>query len=102
MTRWPTPKPDAADGPLFAAHHDGETYEPAKDKVRLNKQTARVYEALKYGEWKTLRQLSDETGAPEASVSARLRDLRKDKFGAHVIERARVDGGLHRYRLADG
>jgi len=39
--------------------------------------------------------------APEASVSARLRDLRKAKFGGYRVERQRVrEGrGLYHYRL---
>jgi hypothetical protein len=54
------------------------------------------------GRWRTLRQISDATGSPEASVSARLRDMRKPRFGASTVDRERMgdpDGGLHRYRL---
>jgi len=84
------------DGP----HHDGVTYEPPKDHQRLNAQTLRVFQAMRRGGWWTLRQLSDETGAPEASVSARMRDLRKPQFGGHFIVRARVgDSGLFKYQL---
>lgn len=95
-------------GPLFGdtpaptlPHHDGSTYDPAKDKQRLNAQTQRVYDVMRDGRWRTLRQLSDEAHAPEASVSARLRDLRKDKFGGHTVERRRTDGGLWTYRLEE-
>jgi hypothetical protein len=52
------------------------------------------------GRWRTLRQISDATGSPEASVSARLRDMRKPRFGLSTVERERMgDDGLHRYRL---
>ena len=84
------------DGP----HHDGATYEAEHDHVRLNAQTLAVWGVMKAGRWVTLRELSEATGAGEASVSARIRDLRKPKFGGHVVERGRVrDSGLFVYRL---
>jgi len=80
--------------------HDGDTYDPELDHVRLNAQTLRVWSALRSGRSLTLRQIADETGDPEASVSARLRDLRKPKFGGHTVERRRLgDSGLFVYRL---
>lgn len=82
--------------------HDGETYVPTFDRERLNAQTQRVYDAVLCGRWMTLRELSEITGDPEASVSARLRDLRKPKFGGFVVERQRVGNvtnGLFQYRL---
>lgn len=85
-------------GPLFDAHHDGETYEPALDKERLNAQQQRVFDAIKDGEWRTLYAIAQKTGDPETSVSARLRDLRKPKFGGYEVERRR-DGATHYYRL---
>ncbi len=81
------------------AHHDGVTYRPARDKGRLNAQTRRVYDAMVGGRWLTLAELAELTGDPEASVSARLRDLRKPKFGGHTVERRYVGHGLHEYRM---
>jgi hypothetical protein len=49
-------------------------------------------------QWHTLADLAT-TGDPEASVSARLRDLRKPKFGGFHIERRYVSAGLWAYRL---
>ena len=90
--------------PVTATHrpaHDGRTYDAAQDHARLNAQTLRVWTVLQAGAWWTLAELSAQTGDPEASVSARLRDLRKPKFGGHHIERARVAtmAGLFMYRL---
>ena len=85
--------------PLFDAHFDGETYEPKRDKARLQGQMREVFNLMIDGEWRTLNEISQETGAPEASVSARLRDLRKDKFGGHTVQRRRVAGGLYQYSL---
>ena len=81
------------------AHHDGETYEMEFDKVRLNAQQQRVFDVMKDSRWHTLVQVSRRTGDPEASVSARLRDLRKPKFGGYQIERRRTESGLHEYRM---
>jgi len=86
---------------LFVADHDGQTYERERDKVRLNNQTQRVYDCVKDGWWRTLAQIADATKSPEASISARLRDLRKPKFGGHTIERRHVAAGLWQYRLVN-
>lgn len=78
---------------------DGDTYEPAKDKVRLNRQLDKVKSLMLDGVWRSLRDISLETGFPEASISARLRDLRKPRFGALNVERRRVDCDLFQYRI---
>jgi hypothetical protein len=54
---------------------------------------------LDRGGFVTLAEIARELGFPEASVSARLRDLRKPRFGGHLVERRRVSGGLFEYRL---
>jgi len=89
----PSPNPQAV------VHFDGATFDPTRDARRLAAQHARVFEYLRYGGWHTLEAISKATGAPEASVSARLRDLRKPRFGGHTIEREYVARGLFRYRL---
>ena len=80
---------------------DGETYNPGKDRVRLSSQMMRVFDVVKSGQWLTLAEISAQADAPEASVSARLRDLRKDTFGGHDVQRERVGGtgGTFKYRL---
>ncbi len=78
---------------------DGATYDRPRDHARLGSQLQRVGRLMLDGRWRTLAEIADTTGAPEASVSARLRDLRKDKFGGHVLEAECVQAGLWRYRL---
>ena len=56
---------------------------------------------MRPGAWWTLGALHGVTGEPEASISARIRDFRKPKFGAFLVERERIVGGLYRYRLID-
>lgn len=77
---------------------DGETYEPELDGERLGAQLQRVKLAMASGEWFTLAKLASIARCSEASASARIRDLRKEKFGSWNIERRRVVGGLHEYR----
>lgn len=79
---------------------DGSTIEPERDNSRLGDQLRKVLNLMRDGEWRTLDEISRATGSPVASVSARLRDLRKERFGKHVIEREYVDRGLFKYRMA--
>lgn len=80
---------------------DGATFDAAKDEQRLTGQLQRVMQAMRDGNWWTLRLLADRVGGSEAGVSARLRDLRKPQFGGTPddVERRRVmAGGLYEYR----
>lgn len=77
----------------------GMTYSREYDYTRLNRQAQDVWQAMMDMRWHSLRHLSQATGHPEASVSARLRDFRKEKFGRHRVERERMSGGLFLYRL---
>jgi len=97
----PPPRPYLADLPLFAIHRDGETYDPAQDCVRLNAQMARVWLAMRDGTWRTLDEIATMTADPPASVSARLRDFRKQANGSHRVERQRIryGSGTYQYRL---
>lgn len=90
---------------------DGTTYEPTLDGERLGTQLARVFgimcEARTSDQWLTLEQIARlilgrwGVKASEASVSARLRDLRKERYGGHKVHRRRVKGadGLFEYQL---
>lgn len=78
---------------------DGHTYNPGQDFARLNGQLQRVAALMNDGRFRTLREIASVTGGTEASVSARLRDFRKPKYGAREVERERIAGGLYRYRL---
>lgn len=72
------------------------------DHVRLGKQRAAVWACVAPGGWWTLAELAEATGAPEASVSARLRDFRRPRHGGHTVERRRRGGpgaGTWEYRV---
>jgi hypothetical protein len=87
-----------ADVPV-AFKADGVTFSPAHDTARLNDQLKRVMRLMLGGGWHTLREISDATGDPESSVSARLRDLRKQRFGGWTVERRRRTQGTHEYQV---
>lgn len=78
---------------------DGKTFEMEKDGSRLATQFLRVLNLMWDGDWRTLAQIAAATGGSEAGVSARLRDLRKARFGRMKVERVRLFGGLFVYKL---
>ena len=81
---------------------DGKTYAAPHDLFRLNAQAHRVYEFMFARDWVSLQEISRVTGDPEASISARLRDLRKPKFGAFIVNRRRRTQGTWEYQLLEG
>lgn len=83
---------------MFDAHFDGKTYDPQKDKKRLKSQLQCVFDLMSDGQPRTLQRISRSTGFPEASISARIRDFRKKKFGSHTVESYR-EGNKWLYKL---
>jgi hypothetical protein len=86
-------------GRLSDAAFGGKTYEPARDFRRLSGQLGDVFHLMKDGQWRTLHQISLCCGGSEASCSSRLRDLRKAKYGSHIVLRKSLGNGLFEYRL---
>jgi hypothetical protein len=80
-------------------YFDGDTYEPTEDESRLKTQLRRVFNLMADGQEHTLAEIAEATGGSEASVSARLRDFRKPRFGHWLVDRRRIGGGLFAYRL---
>lgn len=73
--------------PDDAPDFDGETYDPETDHIRLGKQALRVWKCVRDSVWRTFAEIEHEIGAtPHPSISARLRDFRKPKFGSHTVE----------------
>jgi hypothetical protein len=76
----------------------GAGFDPDKDSARLNSQQARIYNIMVDQNWHTLRELSEATSTPEASVSAHIRAFRRKTHGSHIVDRRRVDN-YYEYRL---
>ena len=81
-----------------ALRFDGQTVAP-DDVPRLSSQLLAVKTLMLDGRARTLKEIAHATGASEAGASARLRDLRKSRFGGYVVERTRLDGGLFMYQV---
>lgn len=83
---------------LFA----GDEYVRKFDEERLTGQLKRIFDLMKDGNWRTLSEISEITGDPQASISAQLRHLRKVRFGCHNVFKRNRGGrehGLFEYRL---
>lgn len=82
---------------------DGESFDPRYDAERLGDQMRRVWDVARDGAWRTPAEWEAAVGANWASVGARLRDFRKEKFGGMTVERRRWAGhessGVWQYRL---
>lgn len=87
---------------------DGETIDPLRDDARLNRQMGDVWHTLVdiVPDWISLTQLQESIYSlnghyhSEPGISARLRDLRKPKYGCWDVQR-KPSGrrGLWLYRL---
>lgn len=89
----------------IAAKERGQTCEES-DVPRLNAQGLRVFGVLRDLRPHTLRDISSKTGDPEASVSARWREicryLRAGNKGEGIRERVPGERGLFTYRIQLG
>lgn len=92
------------DLPPAPPRFDGETIEP-QDVPRLAGQMKAVFELMSDEKWRTLAAIwlelryGRDVNASEASISARLRDLRKARWGSHTVNRRRRTDSLHEYQL---
>ena len=82
---------------------DGQTFDPVLDGQRLTTLFQKVKELMLDGKWRTLSEIHKHLQAgSEASISARLRDLRKPKFGAFDVQKRRrgsAGAGVFEYRV---
>jgi hypothetical protein len=85
----------AAEGFAFG----GSTYDYDLDGRRLGRQLRTVIYAMRDGRFRTLREIANVTGYPEASISARLRDVRKRGIPKLTMHSRRRRGGLWEYRI---
>ena len=84
---------------IYKEMFNGSDYVPERDDVRLGPQLERVYSVMKAGLPRTLRQRANATGDPEASISAQLRHLKKERFGSYRVEKDHKGKGLYEYKL---
>jgi hypothetical protein len=80
----------------------GSDYEPAKDRKRLTGQILRILDLMSDQQWRTVDEIEQITGFPGTSISAQLRNLRKEEGGAYTVPKRRRGGdtsALWEYRL---
>jgi len=82
----------------------GADYDPERDRERLMRQIDCIREVALNAGWVTVQKLAiacrkkfPNTGFPENSIQAQLRNLRKVGFR---LERRHVSGGLFEYHLS--
>jgi hypothetical protein len=86
----------AYEKPMF----DGATFDKNLDQDRLTSQLIQVKNIMLDGEWRTLQEIHRLVAkGSESSCAARIRDLRKQRFGGYTIESRRLSGGTYQYRL---
>lgn len=81
----------------------GKTFDQELDGKRLGRQMQSVYDHMTRAPgWWTLRELEDALHHPQASISARLRDLRKMGLDLQRRRRGNEAKGIHEYKIAAG
>ena len=88
----------------------GADFDIFLDYKRLKSQIDRVFGLMRDGHWRTLQEIKTAlenrypgSCFPESSLSAQLRNLRKDAGGRHVVNRDRKKGrgGTYKYQLIE-
>ena len=77
----------------------GDSYNPNKDGQRIKKQHEKIRDIMIDGVWRTLSNIESLTSYPQASISAQLRHLRKQKFGGYIVLKRRKGIGLWEYKI---
>jgi hypothetical protein len=83
----------------YADLHRGKTYIPQHDRKRLAAQYMRVFELMQDSQWRTLAEIEAITHDPQASISARLREIRHNSYIVDRRRRGDPKRGLHEYRV---
>jgi hypothetical protein len=82
---------------------DGRTYEVAHDGPRLQSLLVSVLALMRDGEWRTCSEIKATLKrGSESGIGARLRDLRKERFGSLPVEirrRGLPEEGVWEYRI---
>lgn len=92
------PEPNNERPDAFRFH--GETFDPALDEDRLGAQACRFRDLMLDGVWRSLHEISDLTGDPGASISARFRQMGELGYPTEKRRRAGLERrGVWEYRM---
>ncbi len=83
---------------------DGATFVAERDELRLTPQFEAVKSIMLDNNWHTIPELKElltagGISATEPAISARIRDLRKIRFGGYTVIREYITNGLWQYKL---
>lgn len=78
---------------------NGPDYVASRDNIRLGTQLKKILKLMIDNKWRSLKEISDIVNAPESSVSAQLRHLRKPRFGSYEVERKHLGNGFYKYKV---
>ena len=73
----------------------GPAFNESLDGKRLRNQFKEIFNLMSDGKWRTLAEIEQITGYPQASASADLRHMRKAAFGGHRVDKQRRDTPGH-------
>lgn len=76
-----------------------EQNEKQQEWRHTGKQQHDVYNVMKDQQWHSLEDVYSKVGGRQTSVSACIRNLRKEAYGGFIVERAR-ENGEYLYRLS--
>jgi biotin operon repressor len=72
--------------------HDGPDLAPA-DQIRLANHLQKLVTLMSDGRFRSLQTIADALGCSESAAGARVRDLKKRKFGSFTVEKRRQSTG---------
>jgi len=88
---------------LFEQPPDDARFDgPEPDAPRLTGQLLRTWTVMSDHKWRTTAEIAAVTRDPATSIQAQLRHLRKERFGAYLVEcRRRNEKGRWEYRVGE-
>lgn len=72
---------------------------PATNANRTDTVIGRTFELMRDGQWRTLTDISSETGDDPRRIASRLRDLRMTQYGGYSIDTQQQSAYVWKYRL---
>ena len=78
---------------------DGDDYQTERDKPRLTDQLQNIKLHMENKGFVRVSDIARKFGYPEPSVSAQIRNLRKERFGSRTVTRRYRGNGIYEFKL---
>ena len=76
------------------------THEEQQDRAR--DQLFRVWNYLRNHTWVRVPEMAEALGISQTGAASRIRDLRKAKYGGHIVLRRFLGHGIYEFSLGSG